>query len=138
MTNDGYIHKNRCVSDLKTHLVLTTKYRRKVLTDAMLNQLHQDTESLLNKWDCPLIEFNGESNHVHMLFQYPHDVQLGKLVNSLKTVTSRKLRQSFMPELQKIYRDKPVLWNGSYFLASCGGVTISKLKAYIENQNRSQ
>ncbi|RDH50531.1 IS200/IS605 family transposase, partial [Mastigocladus laminosus WC112] len=25
--------------------------------------------------------------------------------------------------------------NGSYFIASCGGVTVSTLRKYIENQN---
>ncbi|TVQ43766.1 MAG: IS200/IS605 family transposase, partial [Gloeocapsa sp. DLM2.Bin57] len=28
-----------------------------------------------------------------------------------------------------------VFWNGSYFVASCGGVTISTLKTYIQNQD---
>ena len=109
-----------------------------MLNDAMLTQIHQSTESLLDKWGCLLVEFNGEDNHVHVLFQYPHDVNLGKLVNSIKTISSRKLRQVFKPELEKVYRDKPVLWNGSYFLASCGGVTISRLKRYIEGQDRPQ
>ncbi len=29
---------------------------------------------------------------------------------------------------------KDVFWNGSYFVASCGGVTVSTLRKYIENQ----
>ena len=39
MKND-FISNGRSVSDLKVHLVLTTKYRRKVFTDAMLTRLH--------------------------------------------------------------------------------------------------
>ncbi|MDB9307814.1 transposase, partial [Aphanizomenon sp. CS-733/32] len=46
----------------------------------------------------------------------------------------RKLRQEFSEHLAKIYW-KDVFWNGSYFVASCGGVTISTLRKYIENQN---
>ena len=30
---------------------------------------------------------------------------------------------------------KDIFWNGSYFIASCGGVTVSTLRKYIENQN---
>ncbi|NEP39905.1 MAG: IS200/IS605 family transposase, partial [Okeania sp. SIO2H7] len=30
---------------------------------------------------------------------------------------------------------KPVLWTGSYFVASCGGVTIEQLKEYVEHQS---
>ena len=130
-----FVSKGRSVSDLKAHLVLTTKYRRKVLTAEMSDKLHEIFEALLDAWDCKIVEFNGEQDYIHLLFQYHPEIQLSKLVNSLKSVSSRKLRQEFLLELQKTYHNKKVLWNGSYFLASCGGVTISTLKKYIENQN---
>ncbi len=130
-----FISRGRSVSDLKAHLVLTTKYRRKVFNAAMIKRLHEIFEDLLDKWECKIVEFNGEEDHVHLLFQYHPDLQLSKLVNSLKSVSSRKLRQDFLPELEKIYFNKKVVWNSSYFMASCGGVTISRLKKYIQNQN---
>ena len=40
-------------------------------------------------------EFNGEEDHVHLLVQYPPKVALSHLVNSLKDVSSRRLRQDF-------------------------------------------
>ncbi|MGK7926414.1 MAG: IS200/IS605 family transposase [Spirulina sp.] len=126
-----FISRGRSVSDLKVHLVLTTKYRRNVFTGEMLCRLHKILESLLIKWECKLIEFNGEENHIHLLFQYHPNILLSKLVNNIKTVTSRKLRQEFAEQVNKFYW-KDVLWNGSYFVASCGGVTISTLKKYIE------
>jgi putative transposase len=134
MKND-FVSKGRSVSDLKVHLVLTAKYRRKVFTLEILNKLHFIFEELLHKWDCKLIEFNGEDDHVHLLFQYHPDIALSNLVNNLKSVTSRKLRQEFSEHLNSFYW-KDVFWNGSYFVASCGGVTISSLRQYIENQNQ--
>lgn len=132
MRND-FVSKGRSVSDLKAHLVLTTKYRRKVLTGEMLSCLHNVLEELLVKWDCKLIEFNGEEEHIHLLFQYHPDLELSKLVNNLKSVSSRKIRQEFKEHLDKAYWND-VFWNGSYFVASCGGVTVSTLRKYIENQ----
>ncbi|VEP15862.1 hypothetical protein H1P_380013 [Hyella patelloides LEGE 07179] len=85
---------------------------------------------------CKIVEFNGEQDHIHLLFQYHPEVQLSRLVNSLKSVSSRKLRQEFLLELEKTYYQKKVVWNSSYFLASCGGVTISTLRKYIENQDK--
>ncbi len=131
---DDFVSKGRSVSDLKAHLVLTTKYRRKAFTQEMLQRLEDILVDLLEKWDCKLVEFNGEEDHVHLLFQYHPDLQLSKLVNNVKSVTSRKLRQEYAEHLEKFFW-KDVFWNGSYFVASCGGVTISKLKEYIENQN---
>lgn len=131
-----FISRGRSVSDLKAHLVLTTKYRRKVLTETMIDRLHEVFEALLDKWECKIVEFNAESDHAHLLFQYHPEIQLSKLVNSLKSVSSRKLRQEFLTELEKTYYKKKVVWNSSYFLASCGGVTISTLRKYIENQDK--
>ena len=136
MKND-FISRGRSVSDLKAHLVLTTKYRRKLFTKAMLDRTHEILEDLLNKWECKIVEFNGEENHIHLLFQYHPGIDLSKLVNSLKTVTSRRLRSEFKEQVNNFY-DKDALWNGSYFIASCGGVTVSTLKKYIENQDSPQ
>ncbi|MFM6190886.1 MAG: IS200/IS605 family transposase [Planktothrix sp.] len=69
------------------------------------------------------------------LFQYHPDIALSNLVNNLKSVTSRKLRQEFSDYLSSFYC-KDVFWNGSYFVASCGGITISTLRRYIKNQNQ--
>jgi putative transposase len=133
MTND-FVSRGRSVSDLKAHLVLTTKYRRKLFTKEMLERMHEILEDLLTKWECKIVEFNGEENHIHLLFQYHPGIELSKFVNSVKTVTSRRLRSEFEERVNKFYY-KDVLWNGSYFIASCGGVTVSALKKYIETQD---
>jgi putative transposase len=136
MKND-FVSKGRSVSDLKAHLVLTTKYRRGVFTKPMLDRMHEIFEDLLGKWECKLVEFNGEENHVHLLFQYLPQLELTKLINNLKTVSSRRLPSEFEDQVNKFYY-KDVLWNGSYFIASCGGVTVSTLRKYIENQDTPQ
>lgn len=79
-----------------------------------------------------LAEMDGEHDHVHLLVNFPPHVQLSKLVNSLKGVSSRRLRQQF-PALEKKYW-KNVLWSRSCFAGSVGGAPISILKQYIENQ----
>jgi putative transposase len=131
---DDFVSRGRSVSDLKAHLVLTTKYRRKVFTKPMLDRMHEIFEDLLGKWECKLVEFNGEENHIHLLFQYLPQLELTKLINNIKTVSSRRLRSEFEEQVNKFYY-KDVLWNGSYFIASCGGVTVSTLRKYIENQD---
>jgi putative transposase len=134
MSND-FIHKARGVSSLKCHLVLTTKYRRKVLNDAMLIRLDEIFTALMEKWDGKLIEFNGEPDHVHLLLQYNPQTEPSKLINNIKTVSSRYLRKEFAEEVNRVYW-KDVLWTSGYFVASCGGVTVEQLKKYIDEQDR--
>jgi putative transposase len=129
-----FVSSARSVSDLKAHLVLTTKYRRKVLTGEMIQRLGEVMDNLCQKWNCKIVEFNGEENHIHLLFQYLPQMELPKFIGNLKSVSSRRLREEFPDEVDKVYWKK-VLWNESYFIASCGGVTISMLKKYIEDQN---
>ncbi|UFP94578.1 IS200/IS605 family transposase [Gloeobacter morelensis] len=133
MKND-FISSGRCVSDMKAHLVLTTKYRRGVLSGAILARPGEIMSDLCEKWDCKLIELNGEDNHVHLLFQYLPQMELPKFIGNLKSVTSRRIRTEFADAIEKVYW-KNVLWNESYFIASCGGVTVSILRKYIEGQD---
>ncbi len=114
--------------------MLTTKYRRKVITPEILKYLEEIIVKFCHEQGCSLLEINGEANHIHVLFEYYPQLQLSKFVNSLKTVTSRLVRKQFPEEVRNVYW-KPVFWNGSYFIASCGGVTIETLKKYVQNQN---
>ena len=134
---DDFVSTGRSISDLKAHLVLSTKYRRKVLTGKMLNRLHEIVNELCLNCQCKLIEFNGEEDHVHLLFQYYPQLELPKFISNLKSVTSRKIRSEFIEEVNKVYC-QPVLWSESYFIASCGGVTVSILRAYIEKQEKPE
>jgi putative transposase len=97
-----------------------------------LEQIFSET---LLKWRSELLEFNGESDHVHLLVDYRPDVEMSKLIANLKTVSARLIRQEY-PELsQKYFYGKPYFWTGAYFVASCGGVTVEQLKQYVEAQS---
>lgn len=133
MKND-FVANARSVSDLKAHLVLCTKYRRKVFNAQMLARLNEVFADLTEKWSCKLVEFNGEEDHIHFLFQYYPQMDLSKFVNNIKSVASRRLRSEFPERVNEFYH-KDVLWSSSYFIASCGGVTVSTLRKYIENQD---
>ena len=59
---------------------------------------------------------------------------LETLRNSLKAVSSRRLRQEFC-DIAGAYR-KPVLWSRSYFAGSCGGAPLEVITEYIRNQDQ--
>ena len=117
------------------HLVLVTKYRRKALSRAMLVRMEEITKALLESWGCELIEFNGEADHVHILMGIHPAIQPSKVVNSMKTVTARRLRKEFAPDLKQHYWNKPVLWSRSYCILSAGGAPLEVLKRYIQDQD---
>ena len=122
-----------CVYVLHVHLVFVAKYRKKVFDKQSLEKLKDIFSSVCNDFESHLVEFDGEGDHVHLLINYPPKVSISKLVNSLKGVSSRRLRQQY-PEVSRYYW-KGILWSPSYFAGSCGGAPISVLKQYIQNQS---
>ncbi|GBQ51806.1 transposase [Acetobacter ghanensis DSM 18895] len=113
-------------------MVFVTKYRRRVFTAAILKDMQIVFEKVCTDFETHLVEFDGEDDHVHLLVHYPPKVALSVLVNSLKGVSSRRLRQMHPTLTSRYWRG--VLWSPSYFAASCGGAPLSIIRQYIEQQ----
>jgi putative transposase len=128
---------HHCVFSLHFHLVIVTKYRRKVISNEMKKRLGEIFSNTLRKWECELIEFNGEADHVHLLFSATPKPSLSALVNNLKTVSSRLIRKEFRREISKVYW-KPVFWHRSYCLITCGGAPLTVIQQYIQQQGKSE
>ena len=124
---------NHCVFSIHFHLVLVTKYRKKCISAEILHELKNIFTNLCKKWECELVEFNGEPDHVHLLLALTPRVQPSKFVNNLKTVSSRLLRRDFKEHLAKFFW-KPIFWSRTYCLISCGGAPLDIIKQYIDNQ----
>lgn len=136
MAHTQALHRNaNAVYRLVYHLVLVTKYRKKVLTGAMLDRASAILSGLCEAWEGCLLECSGEVDHLHALIDLPPKVRPTDIINNLKTVTSRRLRDEF-PTLRSAYRGKPVLWSPSYCIISAGGAPIEILRQYVENQKR--
>jgi putative transposase len=83
-------------------LVFFTTYRRGVISERVRTVLHDSRVSVCRDFEAELLEFDGEDDHVH----HPPKVSLSALVNSLKGVSSRRLRKQDFPEIrQKLWGD---------------------------------
>ena len=131
-----YKKSYRSVYNLTAHLVFVAKYRKKVFTDELLSELETVFCSILKTRKCELVEFNGESDHVHLIVSYIPQISVSNLVANLKATSSKHMWGKHREYLAGFYYGKKVLWTGSYFVSSCGGVTIETLKKYIEAQER--
>ncbi|UXE59591.1 MAG: IS200/IS605 family transposase [Woronichinia naegeliana WA131] len=118
------------ISSLKTHLVCVTKYRRAILTSESLAVIEKSFGEVAKKMDFQILEFNGGSDHVHALIEFPPKLSISQMVNALKGVSSRRYGQS---GFQKPY-GKEALWSPSYFVSSVGGAPLEILKQYIQDQ----
>ncbi|MER5489838.1 IS200/IS605 family transposase [Streptomyces sp. NPDC002490] len=124
-----------CVFRMHVHLVFVTKYRHEVFADRHLTRCEEIMRAVCEDFEAELVDFNGGANHVHLLVNFPPKVAVSKLVNSLKGVSSRRLRKEF-PDLVHHYWRAQRLWSGSYFAGSVDGAPLSTVKQYIEQQNQ--
>jgi len=129
---NDYLRKRHSVTKLVVHLIFTTKYRRKLFDGYMIEQLREAFESACEKLECDLVEMDGEGDHVHLLVSYPPKLAVSVLVNSLKSVSSRRIRilNTHIPRQSK----SGAVWSRSYFACSAGGATIETLREYVQSQ----
>jgi putative transposase len=109
-----------------------TKYRRSIFTPESLSLVEKSFKKVADKMGFSILEFNGESDHVHALIEYPPKLSISQIVNALKGVSSRRYGQAGYP---KPY-SKDALWSPSYFVSSVGGAPIEVLKQYIKSQEK--
>jgi putative transposase len=130
MRQQGDYRRGRhVVSALNVHLVFVTKYRRGVLTGEHLDALRDVFANVCTDFGADLVEMDGEDDHVHLLVAYPPQVAVARLVNSLKGVSARRLRQRY-----RVRTHREHVWSPSYFAASASGATLETLKQYIRQQ----
>lgn len=133
---DADIRRGRhAVHSLHAHLVFVTKYRRGALTSEILDTCEDAMRKVCEDFGAALTEFEGEDDHVHLLIEFPPTVQLSKLINSLKGVSSRQMRKLHDRHLRRFLWDGH-LWSRSYFASTAGGAPLETVKRYIQNQKR--
>jgi REP element-mobilizing transposase RayT len=67
----------------------------------MLRLCEKVMRDVCEDFGAVLVECNGQHDHVHLLIKYPPKVAVSALVNSLKGVSSRRLRQDFTGKVNR-------------------------------------
>jgi putative transposase len=118
------------VYSLQFHLVLVVKYRKKVLVEKLAERLKKIVVEVAEHFGIEIIEQETDKDHIHILFSARPTIMLSRFVNSLKSVTSRKLRREF-PEVMKRELWGGKFWSPSYFIATTGQVKLEDVNSNL-------
>ncbi len=129
--------KSHAVFNIKLHIVFVTKYRRRTLTPEVLDYLKEAFSECLTAWNCKLVEYGGEPDHVHLLIDIHPALDISVLINNLKTASARRTRNRFAEHIAKFY-SKPLFWHRAYFVGSVGGATLETVRAYVDAQGTEE
>lgn len=106
--------------NLNYKLVVLIKNKEKVINENIEIELRNIIYSIFLKFDCPLKSITViDKCYVEICFEGNLKLSIPKLVNSFKTVSSRKIRKKYMPCLLEVNLNNN-FWESNYFISTKG------------------
>ena len=113
------------------HLIMVTKYRRKVINDDISARGKEIFEYIAPNYGITLEEWNHDKDHVHVMFRAQPKSEISKFINAYKSA-SRLLKKEYPEIREKLW--KGAFWSQSFCLLTAGGARIEVIRKYIESQ----
>jgi len=127
--------QGHCVYYNRYHLVIATKYRRKILKPGFGEYLQKLVIGIGRQIpEIEVIEVNTDKDHMHILLSIPPKMSVSEVVKSIKAKTGLYMRKKF-PFLDKVYWDINGIWSRGYFVSTVG-ISESTIRKYIEMQGK--
>ena len=123
---------NHSVLNLHYHLIMVTKYRKKLFDNTSSEFARDVFVRVAEKHGAELVEWNHDIDHVHVLSRAKPNNNLSKFINAYKSASSRLIKKKFPNIASKLWNG--IFWPHSYYLLSCGGTPIQTIKQYTKSQ----
>ena len=116
------------------HIVWVTRYRRKILVHG-IEKYFKDTIQEVRKIhpDWFIEEIGTDEDHVHLHMVIPPKYAVSKVVETMKSVTSSKLKEKFSHFLNKVYWDGGGIWTRGFFVSTVG-INEAVIRNYVKYQ----
>ena len=109
------------------HIVFSTKHREHLILSPIESELHSYLGGICNKLDCQVIKVGGFTNHVHILCMLSKKITLMKLMEELKSHSSKWIKTKG-DKFANFY------WQDGYGAFSVNPSEVDVVIKYIENQ----
>lgn len=127
---------NHSVFRLNYHLVMCTKYRKKVICKEISERLSVMFSNISKNYNITLVEWEHDIDHVHCLLEGHPNSQVSKFINAYKSASSRLIKKEFPKIKEKLWKE--YFWSPSFCLTSVGGATLDVVKKYIRTQGNGK
>ncbi len=113
-----YIHKSHNVTVLMYHLVFPAKYRRAVFDDKVDTKLKDVCLEIEYRYELKFLEIGTDEDHVHFLVQSVPMYSVKKIVQMIKSLTSREIFRSCPHVKKQLWGGE--FWSDGYFASTVG------------------
>jgi REP element-mobilizing transposase RayT len=114
------------LANVQIHLIFSTLNRTPNLAPEVIRELHPYFAGTLNQMGYPIIEVGGVADHVHLLFRQSRTLTIAKVVQDLKTGSSKMLKSHI----------RDFSWQAGYGAFSVSPGESNSVVAYIRSQER--
>ena len=118
------------------HLIMVTKYRRKVINDLISDRAKEIFEYIAPKYGILLEEWNHDKDHVHVMFRAQPKSEISRFINAYKSASSRLIKKEHPEIREKLWKE--TFWSQSFCLLTTGGAPIEVIREYIESQGEKR
>ena len=111
------------------HIVFSTKHRQPLIQLLVEAELHSYLGGICNKLDCQVLKVGGYTDHVHILCMLSKKITLIKLLEELKSHSSKWIKTKG-ETYQGFY------WQDGYGAFSVNPSEVETVINYIANQHK--
>lgn len=129
-------NNNHSVFLLHYHLILVVKYRRHVIDSVVSDRLKTIFEKIAQAYNITIIEWNHDTDHIHVLLKAHPNSALSTFINAYKSASSRLIKKECPDLRQQLWQEN--FWSRSFCLITTGGVTVDVIRHYIEKQGEKK
>ena len=130
----GFESTNRSKHNLKVHIILVCKYRKKLLVGNINEYVKKIIKEIEDKSDFEIIEMETDKDHIHLMMQYIPRVSISSIVNRIKSITTHSIWEEHEKLLRKHFWREKTFWTDGYFACSIGEASPETIANYIRNQ----
>ena len=117
------------------HIVVSTKYRRKVLKAGIGKYIQRKIKQISSFHpEIEILEVDTDIDHIHVLASIPPKFSVSQIVGMIKANTGGAMRKKF-PFLDKVYWGVEGIWSTGYFVSTIG-INESTIRKYIQMQGK--
>ena len=129
------IHLSHCVYHCDYHIVVVTKYRKKLFNKGVFAYFDLQLAEMTHHYPhLRFKEVNHDQDHIHLLVSIPPTMAVGKVIGLIKQNTARALKQKF-PFVKDVYWGTEAVWSEGYFVSTVG-INEAMIQKYIEHQGK--
>jgi len=113
------------LANILVHVIFSTKERRPLISDTIRPRLHGYMGGILKEIESPALIINSMPDHVHILCMISKNIAACKLVEEVKTGSSKWMKTQGVPLFA---------WQNGYGAFSVSQSGVDPVRRYIEKQ----